>query len=60
MVVCPLLIVGGNANNGANAGFAYSNTNNAPSNANTNIGSQLCFQYYMAITRAKTMPLGKK
>lgn len=32
----------GNANNGANAGFAYGNANNAPSNTNANIGSQLC------------------
>lgn len=35
------LLFGGNANNGANCGFAYANTNNAPSNANTNIGSRL-------------------
>lgn len=34
-------IVGSNANNGANAGFSYSNTNYTPSNANTYIGSQL-------------------
>lgn len=39
-----MLLVGGNANNGANAGFANSNTNNTPSNDNANIGSQLCFQ----------------
>lgn len=32
----------GDANNGANAGFAYANVNNAPSNTNANIGSQLC------------------
>lgn len=32
----------GNANNGANAGFVYSNTNNTASNTNANIGSQLC------------------
>ena len=57
LVVCPVLLVGGNANNGANAGFVYSNANNAPSNANANIGSQLSFQNF---SRAKTMPLGKK
>ena len=32
---------GGNANNGANAGFAYANSNNVPSNTNANIGSHL-------------------
>lgn len=36
------LLFGGNANNGANAGFAYANSNNTPSNANANIGSHLC------------------
>jgi len=35
------LLRSGNANNGANAGLAYANTNNAVSNANANIGSQL-------------------
>lgn len=29
-----------NANNGANSGFAYANSNNAPSNTNANIGSR--------------------
>ena len=43
-VVCPMLLVSGNANNGALAGFVYSNVNNAPSNANTNVGSRLNFQ----------------
>jgi hypothetical protein len=33
--------VGGNANNGDNDGLAYVNVNNAPSNANANIGSRL-------------------
>lgn len=37
------LHVGGNANNGSNAGLVYSNTNNAASNTNANIGSQLSF-----------------
>lgn len=35
------LIASGNANNGANAGFVYSNSNNTASNTNANIGSQL-------------------
>lgn len=43
-VVCLMgVIFGGNANNGANCGFAYANTNNAPSNTNANIGSRLYF-----------------
>lgn len=33
--------VGGNANNGANDGFAYVNTNDTPANSNANIGSRL-------------------
>lgn len=36
-----MLLVGGNANNAANAGVAYSNTNNDWSNANANIGARL-------------------
>ena len=35
---------GGNANNESKAGFAYANSNNTPSNTNTNIGSRKCFQ----------------
>lgn len=34
---------GGNANNGANCGFVYANSNNAPSNTNANIGSRQYF-----------------
>lgn len=34
--------VGGNANNGAVAGLAYVNSNNALSNSNANIGSRIC------------------
>lgn len=42
MVVCPLgVLFGGNANNSANAGLSYTNTNNAATNTNANIGSQL-------------------
>jgi len=37
------VLFGGNANNGANAGLSYSNTNNTASNTNANISSQLCF-----------------
>jgi hypothetical protein len=48
---------GGNANNGANAGLVNANTNNTPSNANANIGAQLCLKYF---ERVKTLPLGKK
>lgn len=51
------VLFSGNANNGANAGFAYAN-----SNTNTNIGSHLCFrmserQRYKGAT---TLPLGRK
>ena len=42
VVRCRGVLFGGNANNGANAGFVYANTNNAASNTNANIGSQLC------------------
>ena len=35
------LIVGGNSNNGTNAGLLNSNTNNGASNTNANIGGQL-------------------
>ena len=35
-------IRGGNFNNGANAGVFYLNLNNAPSNANYNIGFRAC------------------
>ena len=33
-------LLGGNWNDGANAGSRYSNWNNAPSNSNNNIGSR--------------------
>ena len=65
-VGCPCgVLFGGNANNGANAGFAYANSNNTPSNSNTNIGSHLCLQDVLAAARPKDMrttalPLGKK
>ena len=37
------VLFGGNANNGANAGLAYANSNATPSNANANISSHLYF-----------------
>jgi len=37
---CALAHVGGNWNNGSNAGLSYWNLNNASSNANVNIGRQ--------------------
>jgi retron-type reverse transcriptase len=40
------VLFGGNANNSANAGFVYANTNNTPSNTNTNVSSQLCLEIY--------------
>ena len=46
------LIVGGNANNGSNAGLSYANSNNAASNANANIGSQLCCTNFVATNPA--------
>ena len=36
------VLFGGNANNSANAGFSYANTNNTASNTNANVSSQLC------------------
>jgi hypothetical protein len=39
------LLLGGNANNGANAGLGNANTNNSPANTNANIGSRQCLFY---------------
>lgn len=39
--------VGGNANNGANDGLAYVNSNNSVSNTNANIGSRTCYNIAM-------------
>lgn len=53
-VGCPCgVLFGGNANNGANAGFAYANSNNTPSNSNTNIGSHLCLKECFGGRKAK-------
>lgn len=38
--------LGGNANNGANCGPRYANTNNRTSNANANNGFRLIVNYY--------------
>lgn len=38
-----LLLWGGNANNGSNCGLVYSNSNNAWSNANSNIAARHTF-----------------
>lgn len=38
-----VVLVGGNADNGSNAGLAHVNTGNAPSNAYRYVGSRLCF-----------------
>ena len=38
---CLPVIVGGNWDNGANCGLFNCNVNNAPSNANANIGARL-------------------
>lgn len=38
-----VVLVGGHAGNGSNAGLAYVNTYNAPSGAARNLGSRLCF-----------------
>ena len=35
-------LLGGNANNGTNAGLAYVNSNNGVADTNTNIGSRNC------------------
>ena len=37
------VLFGGSAANGAHAGFGYANSRHAPSNANANFGSRLCF-----------------
>ena len=49
-------LAGGNVNNGANAGAAYSNTNNAASNSNANISAPQCYNGLMG----KTLPLGRR
>lgn len=40
---------GGNANDGSNAGFVYTNSRNTPSNSATNISSHLYFSIGITI-----------
>lgn len=47
---------GGNWSNGANAGLFYLNVNNAPSNANTNIGCRLAMGHSARYGTAKAVP----
>ena len=65
-----MLIVGGNWNNGANAGVRAANANNSPGNANTNIGFRLSIVCYpspgdygrrpvYAHTTPKSWPVGQ-
>jgi len=49
-------LLSGNANNSANAGFVYANSNNTPSNTNANISSHLCF----FLSAGETLPTGQK
>ena len=50
---------GGNANNGTNDGFAYANSNNAPSNANTNVGSRISYTVKRKNVQPQPCPLAK-
>lgn len=52
-------IVGGNANNGSNAGLGNVNSNNVASDTNTNIGSQLC-RSLLKISRPYLLVKNKK
>lgn len=52
------LLFGGDANNGANAGFVYANSEYVPSASIANIGSHLCFENSTMETAA--LPLGRK
>jgi len=49
------LNVGGNWNNGSNAGVAYANGNNSFDNSNTNIGARLA---YLSQTVSESITLG--
>ena len=39
-----VVLFSGRADNGSDAGFAYAHSHFAPSNANANFGSRLCFK----------------
>lgn len=55
------LIVGGNYNDGSNAGLSASNANNTLSNSNANIGSRLTFVSHDShIAVISTLPNGRK
>lgn len=58
------VLFGGTAFSGASAGLAYANSNNTPSNTNTNIGSHLCFKIGLddmkQYKRMTALPLGKR
>lgn len=52
-----VVAVGGNSNNGGNAGVFYVNANNSSGNRNTNIGRQLSL--FIKRLYPITLPLGK-
>lgn len=58
------VLFSGNANNSANAGLAYANSNNTPSSSSANIGSLLCFKIgfdnMKQYKRMTALPLGKR
>lgn len=58
------VLFSGNANNSANAGLAYATSAIAPSDANANIGSHLCFKIgfdnMKQYKRMTALPLGKR
>ncbi len=53
------VLFGGNANNEANAGLGYLNTNNTWSDTNTNVGSRNS-SIKIFKTGVPTLPLGKR
>ncbi len=52
-----LVLWGGNANNGSNAGLGYANTNNAFSNSNANIGSRHTMDNEIGKRKCVSFPL---
>jgi len=56
VVLCRGVLFSGNANNDANAGFVYANTNNTPSNTNANIGSQRYLSKIYNLASKETLP----
>lgn len=50
MLRAEVVLWGGNANNGANAGLVYPNSNAAWSNSNSNIGSRHTMKYYSILS----------